>query len=324
MKHYRMILLPAAILFLLALTACANKNEKPKIGLCLRQGVETDAGYQAVKGNLTGAGYQVFTVYAKNDQSKQNKQISSLIEENYDLLIVEPVQTAVSGWIVEQAKVAAVPVLFINREPAQEVLEAWENVCYVGSDAAQPGLLQGQIILQTPDSGDINGDGIVTCVVIGGPADHLDAQLRTESCCKALTDQGIEVVRLDAGSGDWTQASGKRVCEYALSQYGKDIEVVFCNNDAMALGAQAAIQDAGRTVGNDIYLVGIGGEKTVMDLVQNGSMTGTVAADSQELAKYTLAAVKALLDGKAVEKRQCIDYVKVFRKNAKEELAIEG
>lgn len=311
MKHYRKILLLVTTLFLFALTACAEKNEPPKIGLCLRKGVETEQAYQAVKMRLTEAGYQVYAADAKNDQAKQNQQIESLIAKKVDLIIVEPVQTAAAGGIIAQAKKAAVPVLFFNGEPAREVLESWEKVCYVGSDAAQPGLLQGQIVLQTPDKGDINGDGIVTYIVIGGPADHLDAQLRTESCSKALTEQGIEVVCLDAGSGDWTQAGGKRVCEYALSQYGKDIEVVFCNNDAMALGAWTAIQDGGRTVGKDIYLVGIGGEKMALDMVQNGGMTGTVAADMQALAEQTLAAAYALLSGKTVEKQCYIDYVKI-------------
>ena len=43
----------------------------------------------------------------------------------------------------------------------------------------------------------------------------------------------------------------------SLGQYGNDVEVVFCNNDAMALGALQAIEAAGRTVGEDIYLVGV-------------------------------------------------------------------
>ena len=311
MKRNRMILLLLAAVLLLMLSACKETDEPPKIGLCLRQGVETDAGHQALQEQLTNGGYQLFITDAKNDQSKQDGQIRELIGKKCDLLIVEPVQTAVAGEIVAQAKEAAVPVLFINREPAQSVLEVWEKVCYVGSDAAQPGLLQGEIILDLPDKGDINGDGIVTYIVIGGPADNLDAQLHAETCCKALTDQGIEVVRLDAGSGDWTQTGGKRVCEYALSQYGKDIEVVFCNNDAMALGAWTAIQDGGRTVGRDIYLVGIGGEKIALDMVQSGGMTGTVTADLQGLAVQISATVHALLDEFPVEKQCYIDYIKI-------------
>ncbi len=44
--------------------------------------------------------------------------------------------------------------------------------------------------------------------------------------------------------------------EEALDEFGNDIEVVFCNNDAMALGALEAIREADRTVGEDIYLTG--------------------------------------------------------------------
>ena len=41
--------------------------------------------------------------------------------------------------------------------------------------------------------------------------------------------------------GNWDQAKGNEIVDAALAQYGKDIEVVFCNNDGMALGAAAAV-----------------------------------------------------------------------------------
>lgn len=317
MKHTRItcILLAAVIVF--GLPACTQKNETPKIGLCLQQ----TADRQALKDALTAAGYQVSVTDARNDQSKQDAQIRSFIAEEYDLLIVEPVLTSAARQIVAQSRAADIPVLFINREPAQDALEQWSSVCYIGCDPAQPGLLQGQIILQAPDRGDINGDGIVTYIVISGPEDHIDARLRTESCTAALTRSGIEVTRLAVGCGDWSQSSGKRVCEYALAQYGKDIEVVFCNNDAMALGALSAIQDGGRTVGKDIYLVGIGGDKTALELVSSGSMTGTVAADPQGHAKQVVLTVHALLNGQAVDKQQYINYVKVAQEYAETVLA---
>ena len=307
MKHRQITLSLFVVLVFFWLSGCSRKPEVPKIGLCLRG----NSAFQPLQQTLTESGYQVIKLDAKNDQAKQTRQIEGLLADEVDLLIVEPVQTAAAGLTLEQAKAAGVPVLFINKEPAKEVLDAWENVCYVGFDRTQPGLLQGQLVLQTYNKGDINGDGIVTCIVIGGPANHLDTQLHTETCCKALTEQGIEVVRLDAGNGDWTQAGGKRVCEYALSQYGSDVEVVFCNNDAMALGAWTAIQESGRTVGKDIYLTGIGGEQAALDLVQSGNMSGTVAADLQSLAKQVSSTVPALLSGKPVEKLYYIDYIKI-------------
>lgn len=309
MKNLRIILLLLVIALLFALTACRKQEAVPKIGLCL-QGSTT---FQPLQLALERAGYQVIKQDAKNDQSKQTRQIEELLSEEIDLLIVEPVQTAAAALTLEQAKTAGVPVIFLNREPPREVLDAWEKACYVGFDPAQPGLLQGQLVLQTASKGDINGDGIVTCIIIGGPADHLDTRLHTEECCKALTDLGVEVVRLDAGNGDWTQAGGKRVCEYALSQYGKDVEVVFCSNNAMTLGAWTAIQESGRTVGKDIYLLGIGEDRTVLDMVQRGYLSGTVSADTQGLAAQVTATVHALLNGNPAKKLYYIDYVKIAR-----------
>ncbi|MFR5913871.1 MAG: substrate-binding domain-containing protein [Blautia wexlerae] len=57
--------------------------------------------------------------------------------------------------------------------------------------------------------------------------------------------------------GNWDQATAQQLVANALGQYGDDVEVVFCNNDAMALGALQSIEAAGRTVGDDIYLVGV-------------------------------------------------------------------
>ena len=74
---------------------------------------------------------------------------------------------------------------------------------------------------------------------------------------KALEDAGLEVNCLDDQVGNWDQATAQQLVANSLSQYGDDVEVVFCNNDAMALGALQSIEAAGRTVGEDIYLVGV-------------------------------------------------------------------
>ena len=67
----------------------------------------------------------------------------------------------------------------------------------------------------------------------------------------------METRELLAQTGDWSQSQGQKIMEEALDEFGNDIEVVFCNNDAMALGALEAIREADRTVGEDIYLTGV-------------------------------------------------------------------
>ncbi len=49
---------------------------------------------------------------------------------------------------------------------------------------------------------------------------------------------------------------GQEIAQTALAKFGDQIEVIFCNNDDMAIGALQAIQSAaGRKVNEDIYLV---------------------------------------------------------------------
>ena len=92
----------------------------------------------------------------------------------------------------------------------------------------------------------------------------------------------MQALRLNASTdqvGNWQQDQAQQIVANALGQYGDEVEVVFCNNDAMALGALQAIQSAGRTVGNDIYLVGVDALSEALEDVVAGTMTGTVFND---------------------------------------------
>ena len=128
---------------------------------------------------------------------------------------------------------------------------------------------------------------------------------------KALTDAGIEVECLDDQVGNWDQTKGQELCANALTSYGDAVEVVFCNNDAMALGAATAITTAGRKVGEDIYLLGVDALEEAVQLVKDGEMTGTVLNDHIGQSHAAVDAAVKLLNGEEVENYYIIDYVKV-------------
>ncbi|MGM9548953.1 MAG: substrate-binding domain-containing protein, partial [Faecousia sp.] len=183
--------------------------------------------------------------------------------------------------------------------------------CYVGADARQSGTYQGEIVLALDNKGDINGDGVVSYVMIVGDPENPDAQYRTEFSIKALTDAGVQVKELVKNVGNWDQTKGQEICAAALAQYGEDVEVVFCNNDGMALGAAAAIQAAGRTVGQDIYLLGVDALDECQEMVQKGTMTGTVLNDHIGQSHAAVDVAVKLLNGEAIENYYWVDYVKV-------------
>ena len=275
-----------------------------------------NTAYQEVlPAELEKAGFQVTVVDGKNDHTIQQRQIADFLKQEYDLLIIEPVLIDASGDLVSQLQEADVPGVFINREPGEAALSGWNRVCYIGCDAIQPGILQGRIVLNTPNQGDFNGDGIISYGIISGPGDHVDAQLRTQYCGKELSLGELETSLLATGYGDWTTESGQRVCAQLLSEYGKDLEVLFCNNDAMALGAIQAIADGGRVVGENLCLVGVDALAEAQNMIRNGQLTGAVCPDVQGQLKHTIQSVRALLAGNPVETRYYTNYTAITQES---------
>lgn len=260
----------------------------------------------------------------KGDQAEQTNQIQNFITQKYDVLILNLVQASSAPEITDMCKEAGIPVVYINREPDAAEEERWASegiaATYVGCDARQSGTYQGEEILETENGGDINGDGKVSYIMIQGDPENVDAQYRTEFSVKALTDAGVEVEELLMQRGDWDQAKAQQIAQDALNQYGDKIEVIFCNNDAMALGALQSIEAAGRTVNEDIYLVGVDALTEAVQNVIDGKQTGTVFNDHFAQAQTAGDIAVKFLQGESVDSVNMVDYSKVTQENAQEVL----
>ena len=267
-----------------------------------------------------GNTYNLTFVDGKNDMAEQSNQIDSFITEGMDVIILNLVQTSSADAIIDKIVAAGIPLVLINREPlGDDGDESYKGildnptVCYVGADARQSGTFQGEIVAELPDHGDINGDGKISYVMIEGDPENVDAQYRTEFSIKALTDAGYEVDCLDDQVGNWDQTKGQELAANALTQHGDAIEVIFCNNDAMALGAAAAITAADRKVGEDIYLLGVDALDECVEMVNNGEMTGTVLNDHIGQSHTAVDVAVKALKGEAIDNYYWVDYVKVTK-----------
>ena len=262
--------------------------------------------------------YEITMVDGKNDMAEQTNQIDTFITQKMDVIICNLVQTSSAEVIIDKVVAADIPLILINREPlgdnGDESYEGIINnpkVCYVGADARQSGTYQGEIVLALPNKGDINGDGVVSYVMVVGDPENPDAQYRTEFSIKALTDAGVQVKKLVDNVGNWDQTKGQEIAAAALAQFGDEVEVIFCNNDGMALGAAAAIDAAGRKVGEDIYLLGVDALAECQEMVKAGTMTGTVLNDHIGQSHTAVDAAVAALNGEALQNYYWVDYVKV-------------
>ena len=268
----------------------------------------------------------VTIVDGANDQATQSGQIDNFIADGVDVLIINLVNSSSSSTVTDKVVAAGIPLVYINREPDADEQKRWEDnnwdVCYVGCDARQSGTYQGEIIADlTLEKIDFNGNGKIDYIMIEGDPENIDAAYRTEFSVKALTDAGFEVNCLDDQVGMWDQVKGAELVANSLSRFGNDVEVVFCNNDAMALGALQSIKAAGRTVGKDIYLVGVDALVEVVQYVIDGEITGTVFNNHISQADSSADAAINYLNGTGNEHNIQCDYSKVTTENAAEILA---
>lgn len=273
--------------------------------------------------------YKISMVDGKNDMAEQTSQIRNFITQGMDLIICNLVQTSSADAIIDEVVESEIPLILINREPLAygengEVLkEAYEGilnnptVAYVGADARQSGTYQGELLLATENKGDINGDGVVSYVMIQGDPENIDAQFRTEFSIKALTDAGVKVEELVNQVGNWQQDQGQTIAANALAAHGDKIDVIFCNNDGMALGAYAAITAASRTVGKDIYLLGVDALPECVEMVAKGTMTGTVKNDHVAQSHAAVDAAVEALNGGELQNYYWANYAKVDQEYAK-------
>lgn len=298
-----------------------------KVGVCIYQ--FSDNFMTLFRGELEN--YLISQGFAKenitivdgaNDQATQTGQIDNFIAAGVDVLIINPVNSSSAETITDKVVAANIPLVYINREPDATEEQRWQdngwNVTYVGCDARQSGTMQGEMIVDLGEAADLNGDGKIQYVMVEGDPENVDAQYRTEFSIKALTDAGIEVECLTDQVGNWQQDQAQQIVANALGQYGEKIEVVFCNNDAMALGALQAIESAGRVVGEDIYLVGVDALSEALEDVIAGTMTGTVFNDHFAQSHSAADAAINFVNGETNDYYIGCDYVKVTSDNAQE------
>lgn len=244
---------------------------------------------------------------AMDDLLVQIESIETAAGKGKQPLAVNIVDVSNGAAVADIAKKNGNGLIFFNRMPAAEVLASYDKACYVGSNAIQSGALQGKMLADyaaAHPEADRNHDGKLSLVIIKGQANHQDTSLRTNAALKALREAGLTYEITFSQNGNWSFASGDEQMSRALSAQGiEKIEAVICNNDAMALGASAALQQLGWNMGDPakfVPIVGIDGLPEALKAVQDGKIFGTVKQDADAQAKLIFKLAQILEDGKDI------------------------
>ena len=230
-----------------------------------------------------------------DNQQDQNEIVEEMIDAGCDVLCVNLVDRTAPSRIIRMAKQEDIPVLFFNREPVREDLMQWEKLYYIGCNAEQSGIMQGEIVadyIKNHPEVDKNQDGKIQYILLEGEAGHQDAISRTDYSVKTLLEQGINLEKLSYQFADWNRGQAENRMSRLIEQYGDEIELVISNNDEMALGAVAAWQKAGYDCRNWPVIFGIDGLDDALEAIKTGKMKGTVYNDKEdqamELAKLSV------------------------------------
>ena len=287
---------------------------------------------------LEGAGIEYQNFDGNSSQATQNESITTALSDGYNVLLVNLVDTAsvdAANAIIEQADAVGAQVIFFNRAVEGDdqegvVLNAHENVAFVGTDAPEAGHLQGQMIgdylTENFDTVDLNGDGKISYAMFMGQVGNVEAIYRTqysvEDAVAILAENGHgsaddpALVYFDANNADGYQAdqagnwSAQAALEYMqtnLSQYseanGNMIECIIANNDNMAEGAISALQAAGYNNGEGtttIPVFGVDATDSAKAQISNGYMTGTVEQSATGMANALLGMVQNVSGGSSM------------------------
>lgn len=219
---------------------------------------------------------------AKGSQNTQNNQVDRFISLDCDVLCINPVDRMEASAIIDRAMTAGVPVVFFNRQPVEEDMNRWDKLYYVGVDARETAILQGEMVVdlyqKQPESVDLNGDGVVNYVMLEGETSHQDSLIRTEWSVQTLKDGGVPIEKITGGIANWERSQASALMEQWIAEYPNVIELVVSNNDDMALGAIDALERAEIT---GVNVIGIDGTTPGLEALESGKLLGTVSANKE-------------------------------------------
>jgi len=236
-------------------------------------------------------GAELTIVAADNKVDTQLSQVENFISQGVDAILVVAVDTSAAGPMTDAAKAAGVPIVYVNRNPAQA------GVPYVGSNSLVSGQLEmAQLAKLAGNKGDV--------VIMQGEVTNEAALDRTKGCEEEAAKAGMKVVKV--GTANWDRAQGQKLMENWI-QSGTKFDVVCANNDEMALGAILALKAAGKTLGEGGILVGgVDATADALASLEAGELATTVFQDASGQGGGGVTAAIALINGETVP-----DYVDV-------------
>jgi inositol transport system substrate-binding protein len=252
----------------------------------LDQFLQTVADAAQVKADELGVELNI--VSAEEDTATQLGQVENFITEGVDAIIAIPVDTDAAGPMTEAAQAAGIPLVYVNRRPAD--LPTDGSVPYVGSDSLYAGTVEMQELAKIA-----GGEGNVV-ILIGDPANEA-AVLRTQGCHDVI-DQNPGLTFVAEQAGNWYREEGLNITENWI-QSGQEFDIICANNDEMALGAIEALRNADLL--DSVIVGGVDATADALAAMEAGELEVTVFQNAADQGGGGVEAAVKLVNGETIE-----------------------
>lgn len=264
---------------------------------------------ESIKQAAKDAGINLQFSDAQQKQENQIKAIRSFIAQGVDLIAFTPIVE--TGWdtVLKEAKDAGIPVVIVDRD-AKVSDDLY--VAKIGTDSVAEGRKAFEWVDQymkdqnkTPRGG---GDQFQIAVLEGtvGASVSLGRSKGFNEAMQAAEDGNKYNIAMSQ-TGEFTRQKGQEVMESFLKSGGRDtIDILFSQNDDMALGAIQAIEAAGLQPGKDIVIVSVDGVKGAFQAMIEGKSNCTVECNPLQ-GPLLMETAKKILNGEQVDKMVYMD-----------------
>jgi erythritol transport system substrate-binding protein len=229
---------------------------------------------EVAKKTAEGLGYTANVGAHKGDTNTESNLIDTAITNKSVAIILDPANADGSVGAVKKAVAAGIPVILVNAEINQEGLAKAQLV----SNNAQGAALGAQQWVESV------GETGKYVELFGAPSDN-NAATRSNGYETVLT-QYPDLEKVGREVADWDRTKGHAKMQ-SLLQANPDIIGVISGNDEMALGAIAALKEAGKL--DQVKVGGFDGSPDAVAAIKAGELQYTVL---QPVATFSAEAVK--------------------------------
>jgi erythritol transport system substrate-binding protein len=238
-------------------------------------------------------GYEVSVNSHDDDAHKQDQLIDVAIANKAAAIILDNAGADASVAAVRKAKDAGIPAFLIDREINANGIAAAQIV----SNNYQGATLGAQEFLR------LMGEEGNYIELVGRESDT-NAAIRTRGYHDILGKYD-RLKQIGRQSADWSQSEAYQKIE-TMIQGNRNIQGVIAGNDTMALGAVAALKNAGL---GKVIVVGLDGSPDAIASIKSGGMKATVLQPAARIARMAVdQAHKFLTTGSTgMPEKQSID-----------------